>query len=299
MKLAFGLCCGLCLAALPARAQYDSDAAGGERDSAAAPTEPRGNAVPEPPDHDPPPPGLLPPSPSQAAAGVAPASVEELPSTPAGQWLYTSLLGWIWAPRGAEFVDAGGTEPHTFVYVHHGGWRWVVAPWVWGNWWPYDHPTYDGAGSRWAGASLHDWRRDNVFHMAPSNANDDPWGDDFGDPFPVGSFSLGSGGTDADDADGMASDDMASDAADSGDEDLDGAGWDTSWFNPVKTASAAPTPPAQGAATAPAFNPAALAGFGQEISELIQAEMRLPQFQRGWATHQKGKASGAWSSPHP
>jgi hypothetical protein len=50
-----------------------------------------------------------------------------------GQWVYTAQYGWIWMPYGASYTyAAAGAYPDMYVYYPAYGWRWVVAPWVWG-----------------------------------------------------------------------------------------------------------------------------------------------------------------------
>ena len=51
-----------------------------------------------------------------------------------GQWVYTGQYGWVWMPFGPQFVHVppGGVPPQMFVFYPAFGWRWVVAPWVWG-----------------------------------------------------------------------------------------------------------------------------------------------------------------------
>ena len=51
-----------------------------------------------------------------------------------GQWVYTAQYGWVWMPFGPEFVfvPPGGAPPQMFLFYPAVGWRWVVAPWVWG-----------------------------------------------------------------------------------------------------------------------------------------------------------------------
>lgn len=98
-----------------------------------------------------------------------PVSVPKTLEQPAanGQWVYTAQYGWIWMPYGIQYVyepPAEGAYPQAFVYHPMYGWRWVLAPWVWG-WglvpfygsngpWPfawYRGPTYVHAGWRRAG----------------------------------------------------------------------------------------------------------------------------------------------------
>jgi hypothetical protein len=108
-----------------------------------------------------PPPQYLPP---QAPQTVAPPSPQEIPPAPqlaeppqsysydvappdevaqppavaapdaSGQWVFTGQYGWVWRPYGAgyTYLPAGGAYPDMYVYWPSYGWRWVVAPWVWG-----------------------------------------------------------------------------------------------------------------------------------------------------------------------
>jgi len=108
-------------------------------------------AVPPPPPYAPPPPATsapVEPLPQDAYAqpSVPPSSqygspdVQEplpppavaAPST-SGQWVYTSQYGWIWMPYGSAYTYLPASAyPDMYVYAPAWGWRWVVAPWVWG-----------------------------------------------------------------------------------------------------------------------------------------------------------------------
>ena len=72
-------------------------------------------------------------APPQAYPAPAPAPVVSAPSTP-GQWVYTSQYGWVWMPYGAAYTSlpVADAYPDMYVYWPSVGWRWVVAPWVWG-----------------------------------------------------------------------------------------------------------------------------------------------------------------------
>ncbi len=200
--------CALCSAG--ARAQlYDR-----ELPDDSPTTKAPGDGIPDPPKHDPaPPPAALPAPPEhgpdwseKAAAHAARASIP-----PVGQWVYTDLLGWLWAPRGREYVDypASGL-PHTYVYLALGGWKWIIAPWVSGGWWPYDHRPYAGAASAGVSpgsadaraAALAQWartRREDSARRASSRGrrgqnpddyfDDDPFGDDDPNAFSFGDSS--------------------------------------------------------------------------------------------------------------
>ena len=51
-----------------------------------------------------------------------------------GQWVHTDQYGWVWMPYGENDVYTPPTgHPYMFVYYPAYGWRWVVAPWVWGS----------------------------------------------------------------------------------------------------------------------------------------------------------------------
>jgi hypothetical protein len=85
------------------------------------------------PEVAPPPPLASPVPPSQA---LLPAPENGTTAAPpvAGQWVYTDQYGWVWMPYGAQYtyLPPGGAAPDMFVYYPAYGWRWVVAPWVWG-----------------------------------------------------------------------------------------------------------------------------------------------------------------------
>src|SRR5262249_7985504 len=94
-----------------------------------------------------PPPGIAPPPPPASAPPPPPGEVNA-PPIPAGppqaenasapptdgQWVYTAQYGWVWMPYAQQYVSAptGSAAPEMFVYYPAFGWRWVVAPWVWG-----------------------------------------------------------------------------------------------------------------------------------------------------------------------
>lgn len=144
--------------------------------------------VPPPPAQDPPPPPARLPKPPEEAPGWVQRAGSS--AAPRGKWLYTTLLGWIWAPRGRPYVDypAQG-DPHTFVYLSTGNWQWIVAPWVWGNWWPYHHRAYQGSGQGWGSATLDRWRhRDTPAARPRSDEEEDDLFAEDGDPFSVDDF---------------------------------------------------------------------------------------------------------------
>jgi hypothetical protein len=55
------------------------------------------------------------------------------PAAPSGQWVWTDQYGWIWMPYGTAYTYLPvGAYPDMYVYFPAYGWRWCVAPWVWG-----------------------------------------------------------------------------------------------------------------------------------------------------------------------
>jgi hypothetical protein len=55
------------------------------------------------------------------------------PPPASGQWVYTAQYGWVWMPHAAAYTYLpAGAYPDMYLYVPAYGWRWVVAPWVWG-----------------------------------------------------------------------------------------------------------------------------------------------------------------------
>jgi len=106
------------------------------RDAPPAPAQPPEVA----PESTPPPPleSAPPPPPNQVTAPpepTAPPQAERANVAPTdGQWVYTAQFGWVWMPFGPQFVfvPPGGAPPQMFVFYPAFGWRWVVAPWVWG-----------------------------------------------------------------------------------------------------------------------------------------------------------------------
>ncbi len=89
--------------------------------------------APPPESAPPPPPATFAPPPQAARAAPPQAESVTLPPTD-GQWVYTSQYGWVWMPYGARYtyLPVGGAVPDMYVYYPAFGWRWVVAPWVWG-----------------------------------------------------------------------------------------------------------------------------------------------------------------------
>jgi hypothetical protein len=71
-----------------------------------------------------------PPAPSFEVA-AAPQPV----AAPAGQWISTNQYGWLFVPYGREYTYVPADPqvfPDQYVYYPAYGWRWVVAPWVYG-----------------------------------------------------------------------------------------------------------------------------------------------------------------------
>lgn len=145
---------------------------------------------PAPPPESAPPPPPETPAPPSAGPSVPP-QVETTAAPPSdGQWVYTAQYGWVWMPygEGYAYLPAGGAVPDMYVYYPAFGWRWVVAPWVWGLgpqpyfgvhgvvrfvWWGRGFgrwygfaPRYVGWGGRgyWAGAR---WVAPHVAYTPP------------------------------------------------------------------------------------------------------------------------------------
>jgi hypothetical protein len=52
----------------------------------------------------------------------------------AGEWVYTTQYGWVWMPYDQQYthvIEDSGTA-YEFVFYPGFGWRWVLAPWVFG-----------------------------------------------------------------------------------------------------------------------------------------------------------------------
>lgn len=121
-----------------------------------------------------------------APAPVAPPAPVAAPSAP-GQWVYTTQYGWVWMPYGAAYtyLPAGDAYPDMYVYWPSVGWRWVVAPWVWGvgprpyfglygwaryGWYGHGYGRwygFHGAAPVWAGRGYGGWARPPVAYSAP------------------------------------------------------------------------------------------------------------------------------------
>ncbi len=123
-------------------------------------TQPPGEIVPPPAQ---PPPAAGPPAPPPAAVpGPAPASAAN------GEWVYTGQYGWVWMTYGeaTTYVPPDGTgEPLQYVYYPAYGWRWVVAPWVWGIG-PWPHFVHGPARFAWYQHGW--WRTPSRWHYRPA-----------------------------------------------------------------------------------------------------------------------------------
>ena len=92
--------------------------------------------VPAPTSQPPPPPATMPPTaqPIEPPAAATSAPPPPPSSTVAGEWVYTTQYGWIWMPYDQQYthvVEDSGSA-YEFVFYPGFGWRWVVAPWVFG-----------------------------------------------------------------------------------------------------------------------------------------------------------------------
>jgi hypothetical protein len=128
----------------------------------------------------PPPPPAAPPAP-QSAAPVEPLPQDDTydegealppadetaaaPTSSSGQWVWTDQYGWIWMPYGNAYTYLpAGAYPDMYVYFPAYGWRWCVAPWVWGvGPRPY-FGVYGWARFGWYGHGYGHWYG---FHPAP------------------------------------------------------------------------------------------------------------------------------------
>lgn len=84
---------------------------------------------------------------------------------PSGQWIYTSQMGWIWAPYGREYTHVNETGDSAFQYVYYPayGWRWYPAPWVLG-WGP--RPYWGPLGYSRFVWYAHPWFHPGVYRPA-------------------------------------------------------------------------------------------------------------------------------------
>jgi hypothetical protein len=75
------------------------------------------------------PPTAQPIEPPSAAISPPPTT-----SSVAGEWVHTTQYAWVWIPYDQQYthvVEDSGTA-YEFVYYPRFGWRWVLAPWVFG-----------------------------------------------------------------------------------------------------------------------------------------------------------------------
>jgi hypothetical protein len=91
---------------------------------------------------------------------------------PTGQWVTTAQYGTVWIPYDRQYVSIPADPqvyPEQYVYYPVYGWRWVVAPWVYGygpqpRWDPggvvmftwYAHPWFR-VGGYWGWGAWHGW----------------------------------------------------------------------------------------------------------------------------------------------
>jgi hypothetical protein len=86
-----------------------------------------------------------------------PPSVAVAPPSGTGQWVDTAQYGWVWMPYGTAYTFLpAGAYPDMYVYVPVYGWRWVVAPWVWGIG-PRPYSVYGWARFPWWGRGYGRW----------------------------------------------------------------------------------------------------------------------------------------------
>jgi hypothetical protein len=92
--------------------------------------------TPPPYSQPPPPPAAAPPTaqPIEPPPGEITAPPPPPSASVGGEWVYTNQYGWIWMPYDQQYthvIQDSGTA-YEFVYYPSFGWRWVVAPWVFG-----------------------------------------------------------------------------------------------------------------------------------------------------------------------
>ncbi len=165
----------LLLGSVPALAEHEDDDSNEHYEF--RPEEAMPNELP------PPPPGAPPPceghfgyqaTPSSSAQGY-PAEPEYRPA-PApsneGQWVRTEQFGQLWIPYSQQYTfvpQDPQVYPSQYVYSADYGWRWVVAPWVygwgpspqWGAWGPrafawYSRPWFR-VGGYWGWGGFRGW----------------------------------------------------------------------------------------------------------------------------------------------
>jgi hypothetical protein len=102
----------------------------------------------------------------------APPAMQQPTAAPAGQWVNTNQYGWIWLPYSQEYTYVPSDPqvfPDQYVYYPAYGWRWVVAPWVYGygptpSWGPlglryfvwYTRPWFR-VGGYWGWGAFRGW----------------------------------------------------------------------------------------------------------------------------------------------
>lgn len=115
-------------------------------DENAQPPGPPPSAQPPPPPPPPAPPVAQPIEPAQANPPPAPQAnlpppppqvnppPPPAPSNVKGEWVYTAQYGWIWIPYDQQYtyVNVNSGVAFEFVFYPAFGWRWVLAPWVFG-----------------------------------------------------------------------------------------------------------------------------------------------------------------------
>lgn len=128
--------------ALPALAQEDQAAQEGFQEP--TPEEIGQTQPAQPVENVPPPPAAMAPPPVQQGAPPPQFSAPVAPPQ-GGQWVFNTDYGWIWAPNGEGYTyyPASG-YPYTYVYEPAYGWNWIVAPWVFGGYWPWHYIPYAG-----------------------------------------------------------------------------------------------------------------------------------------------------------
>jgi hypothetical protein len=176
----------LLLSPLPALAQ-DSDApqfappSDGPPSDAQPPsaTPPPSEAPPAPPSEipQPPPPTQIYEPPNepgmQQGQEQPPSEAMNQPALPEGQWVFTNQYGWVWMPYAQTytFVPNDG-YPAMYLYGPRLGWRWVVAPWVFG-WGPQPYWGLRGRGH--FGWYAHPWFAHREFRGGGGYAGGARW----------------------------------------------------------------------------------------------------------------------------
>ncbi len=113
-----------------------------------------------PPAAEPVPPMPMPPPPQDLPVPeVNPPTPQQPIAAPAGQWVNTVQYGWLWIPYAQEYTHIPPDPqvyPDQFVYYPAYGWRWVVAPWVYGY---GPSPIWGVLGVRYFAWYSHPWFR--------------------------------------------------------------------------------------------------------------------------------------------